>query len=164
MPRGGDDLHEVVRGHVGGHADGDARGSVDQQVGERGRQHVRLRELVVVVGDEVHHVFVEMVRQRERCRREAGLRVARRRRAVVERSEVAVPVDQRKPQREVLGHADHGIVDGGVTVRVELAHDLAHHAGALDVAAVRPQAHLAHHVQDAPLDRLEAVPGVGQGP
>ena len=148
--------------HVGGHAHGNAGGAVDQQVGERRRQDIRLGELVVVVRNEVHHVLVEVVRQRERGRREAGLRVARRRRTVVERSEVAVAIDQRKPQREVLGHADHGVVDGGVAVRVELAHDLAHHAGALDVAAVRPQAHVTHHVQDAPLHRLEAVAGVGR--
>ena len=38
VPGGGDDLHEVVRRHVGGHADGDAGGAVDQQVRERGRQ------------------------------------------------------------------------------------------------------------------------------
>ena len=164
VPGRGDDLHQVVRGHVGGHADGDAGGAVDQQVGERGRQHVRLGQLVVVVGDEVHDVLVEVVRQRQGRRRQAGLGVPRGCRAVVERAEVAVAVDQRQPQREVLRHAHHGVVDRGIAVRVQLAHDLAHHAGALDVAAVRAQAHLAHHVQDAPLHRLQAVAGVREGP
>ena len=164
VPGRGDDLHQVVRGHVGGHADGDAGGAVDQQVGERCREHVRLGELVVVVGDEVHHVLVEVVRQGQRGRRQPRLGVPRSCRAVVERAEVAVPVDQRQPQREVLRHAHHGVVDRGVAVRVQLAHDLAHHAGALDVAAVRAQAHLAHHVQDAPLHRLQAVAGVRERP
>ena len=151
VPGGGDDFHQVVRGHVRGHADGDAGGAVDQQVGERRRQDVRLGQLVVVVGDEIHHVFVEVVGEGEGGGREAGLGVPRGCRAVVERAEVAVPVDQRAASGEVLRHAHHGVVDRGVAVRVQLAHDLAHHAGALHVAAVRAQAHLAHHVQDAPL-------------
>ena len=164
VPCGGDDFHQVVRGHVGGHADGDAGGAVDQQVREGCRQDVRLGQLVVVVGDEVDDVLVEVVRQGQRRGREACLGVPRGGRAVVERAEVAVAVDERQPQREVLGHAHHGVVDRGVAVRVQLAHDLAHHAGALDVAAVRAQAHLAHHVQDAPLDGLQPVAGVRKGP
>ena len=67
-------------------------------------------------------------------------------------------------QRERLGHAHQRVVDRGVAVRVELAHDLADDAGALDVAAVGAQAHLGHLEQDPALDRLEPVAGVGQGP
>ena len=164
VPGRGDDFHQVVRGHVGGHADGDAGGAVDQQVRERGRQHVRLGQLVVVVGDEVDDVLVEVVRQGQRRGREARLGVPRGGGAVVERAEVAVTVDERQPQREVLRHAHHRVVDRRVAVRVQLAHDLAHHAGALDVAAVRAETHLAHHVQDAPLHRFQAVAGVRKGP
>src|SRR5262249_17507782 len=50
VPGGGDDLAEVVRGHVGGHADRDPGGAVDQQVGQAGRQHLGLDVLAVVVG------------------------------------------------------------------------------------------------------------------
>ena len=45
---------------------------------------------------------------------------------------------------------------------VQPAHDLADDAGALDVAAVGPQAHVVHRVEDPALHRLEAVAGVGQ--
>ena len=41
---GVDDLAQVVRRDVGGHADGDAARAVHQQVGELGRQHHRLLE------------------------------------------------------------------------------------------------------------------------
>jgi hypothetical protein len=47
---------------------------------------------------------------------------------------------------------------------VETAHHVADHPGALDVTAVRAQAHLVHLVEDAALDELEAVPGVRQCP
>ena len=45
---------------------------------------------------------------------------------------------------------------------VELTHHLAHHTRALDVTAIRAQAHLVHHEQDATLHRLEPVTRVRQ--
>ena len=74
VPGGGDHLDEVVRGHVRGHADGDARGAVDQQVREGGRQHVRLQLAAVVVGHEVDDVLVEAGDHRAAPRRPAGTR------------------------------------------------------------------------------------------
>ena len=47
---------------------------------------------------------------------------------------------------------------------VQLAHDLAHGPGGLHVGAVGVEVHLAHLVDDPPLDRLESVTGIGQGP
>ena len=96
---GADDLDEVVRRHVGRHADGDAARAVDEQVRVRGRQHLGLRELVVVVRHEVDDVLVEALGHRERGGREPRLGVARRGGAVVERAEVAVAVDERHAQR-----------------------------------------------------------------
>ena len=165
VPGGRDDLAEVVRGHVGRHPDGDAGRAVDQQVRERGREHVGLGQGAVVVRDEVDGVLVERVRHLQRGRRPSAPRCSasrpadRRRR----RAEVAVPVDQRQPHRPRLGHPDQRVVDGAVAVRVQPSHHLADHLGALDVGAVGPQAHLAHLVEDAALHRLEAVPGVRQG-
>src|SRR5699024_5849673 len=57
-----------------------------------------------------------------------------------------------------------GVVDRRVAVRVELAHHLADHALALDMALLGPQPHLGHHVEDAPLDGLETVAGVRERP
>ncbi len=161
---GADDVDEVVRHHVRRHADRDAARAVDEQVREGRGEHGRLHELVVVVRYEVDDVLVEALDHRERGRGEPGLRVAGGCRTVVERSEVAVPVDERHPQRERLRHAHHRVVDGGVAVGVELAHHLARDAGRLHVAAVGAEAHLAHLVQDAALHGLEAVARVGQGP
>src|SRR5690606_5921088 len=58
----------------------------------------------------------------------------------------------------------HRVVDGAVAVRVQLAHDLADDAGALDVPAVGAEPHLVHRVQDPALDGLQPVAGVGEGP
>ncbi len=65
VARGTDDLDEVVRRHVRGHADGDAARAVDEQVRECRRKNLGLRELVVVVGNEVDDVLVEPVGHRE---------------------------------------------------------------------------------------------------
>ena len=157
------DLDQVVRGHVGRHADGDAGGAVDEQVGERGGQHRRLELAAVVVGLEVDGVLVDRGRHRHRRRRHPALGVPHRRRAVVGRAEVAVAVDQRQPHRPGLRHPDQRVVDRAVAVRVQPAHHLADDAGALHVPAVGPQAHVVHRVEDPALHRLEAVAGVGQG-
>ncbi len=61
-----DRLAEIVRRNVGRHADRDAAGAVDQQVGEARRQDDRLELLLVVVGAEIDGVLVEIVEQRHR--------------------------------------------------------------------------------------------------
>ena len=130
VPCGRDDLTEVVRRHVGRHADRDAARAVDQQVGQCRGEDLGLGADPVVGRAEVGHVLVEAFGHQHRGLREAGLGVAHRRRRVVvaERAEVAVPVDQRDAHRERLGHPNQGVVDGAVTVRVEVTHDVTHDA------------------------------------
>ena len=162
VPGGADHLDEVVRRHVRRHPDGDPARAVDQQVRERRGQHLGLGQLVVVVRDEVDDVLVEAVGHEQRGGGHPRLGVPVGGRAVVQGSEVAVPVDQRHPQREVLREPDQRVVDRAVAVRVQLAHHVADDAAALDVGAVGPQAHVGHRVEDPALDRLQAVAGVGQ--
>ncbi len=163
--RRGDDLAEVVRRDVRRHADGDARGAVDEQVREARRQDERLVAARVVGRREVDRVRVEVAEHLGREAVEAGLGVAHRRGAVaVDVPEVPLPVDERIAHREVLGEADERVVDRGVAVRVVLAHHLADDLGALHVPAVRLEAELAHDVEDAPVDGLQPVAHVGQRP
>jgi len=164
MPGRADHFDQVVRGHVGGHAHGDAAGTVHQQVRVSRRQHVGLGQLVVVVGDEIDNVFVEVLGHGQRGGGQAGLGVPRCGWPVVEGAEVSMSVNQRNPQRKRLRHAHERVVDGRVPVRVQLAHHLADDPGALHMAAVWPQPHFAHLVQDAPLYGLEPVAGIRQRP
>ena len=159
----GRDLAQVVRRDLGGHADRDALGAVDQQVGEPGRQHDRLGRAAVVVRAEIDSVLVDVPQHLHRQRGEPALGVPHGRgRVVAGRAEVALPVDQRHPHRPGLGQPDQGVVDGGVAVRVVVAHHVADDAGALEVAAVGPVAAVVHRVQDPDVHRLEAVADVGQ--
>ena len=158
-----DRLLEVVRRDVRRHADGDAGGAVDQQVREARRQDERLLLLPVVVGPEVDRVGVEVAQHLARDRGQPGLRVPHGGRGVVvDRAEVALAVDERVAQGEVLRHPDERVVDRRVAVRVVLAHHVADDAGGLDERAVRLEAVLVHREQHAAVDGLQAVAHVGQ--
>ncbi len=154
-----------MRRDVGGHADGDARRAVDQQVGNAGGQDDRFDARAVVIGAFADGPLVDLGQQFAADGCEAALGVAHGRGGVaVERAEVAAAVDQRMPHGEGLGHADQGVVDGGVAVGVVIAHDVADDLGALSVAGVGGESLLPHRVEDAALHGFESVAYVGQSP
>ena len=157
------DLPEVVRRDVRRHADRDPGGAVDQQVRQPRRHHERLVLGAVVVRAEIHGLLVDVGEHRRGDLRHADLGVPHRRgRVAVDGAEVALPVDERVAQREVLRHAHDRVVDRGVAVRVEFADDLADRLRGLAVLLVRRVAGLVHRVEHAPVHRLEAVAHVGQ--
>ena len=158
-----DDLSQVVGRHVGRHPDRDSRRAVDEQVREPRRQDERLAPRAVVVRPEVDGIGVDVPEQLRRDRRQARLRIAvGRGRVAVDVAEVPLWVDERIAERELLGHADEGVVDRRVAVRMEALHHLADHGGALDPGPVRLQPGLVHREQHAPVDRLQAVSDVGK--
>ena len=161
----GDRLGEVVRRDVRRHAYGNARRAVDQQVGKPRRQDGGLLLLAVVVRDEVDGFLVDVGQQLVGDPLEPALGVAHGRRVVpVDRPEVALAVDQRIAQREVLGHPDQRVVDRGVPVRVVFPHHVADDARAFDVRAVEDDVGFVHGEQHAPVHRLQSIAGVRQRP
>ncbi len=152
------DLVQVVRRDVGGHADRDPRRSVDEQVRQLRGQHGGLAETAVVVVDEVDRLLLDVGEHLVGDRGHPRLGVPHGgRRVAVDRSEVALAVDERVAQAEVLRHPHERLVQRQVAVRVVLRHRLADHAGALPIGCGRPQPHLVHRVEDPAVDRLEAV-------
>ena len=94
---------------------------------------------------------------------EAHLGVAhRRRRVVVDRAEIPLPVDQRHAHGEFLRHAHQRVVDRLVAVRMVLAHHLADDGRGLAVGLVPVHAHFVHGVEDAPVHGLQPVAHVGK--
>ncbi len=160
---GVDHLAKIVRRNVGGHADGDAAGAIDQQIGELGRQHHRLLLAAVVVGLEVDRLVLEIVEQRHGGAGEPHLGVALGRgRIAVDRAEIALPVDQRHAHGEILRHAHQRVVDRLVAVRVILTHGVAGDARRFIVGAVRRVVVLVHRIEDAAMHGLQPVAHVGQ--
>ena len=158
-----DHLAQVVRRDVRRHADGDARAAVDEQVREARRQHQRLALRLVVVRAEVDRVGVELAQHLLGELREARLGVAHGGgRVVVDRAEVALPVDERVAERERLREPDERVVDRLVAVRVMVAHHVADDVGALHVGAARPVAVRPHRVEDAAVHGLQPVAHIGK--
>ena len=132
------DLAEVVGRDRGRHADGDAAGAVDQQVGELAGQDPRLLVLLVVVGLEVDGVELDVLEHLGGDRAELGLGVPhRRRRQAVDAAEVPLAGDQQVPHVPPLGHAGQGRIDRVIPVRVISLHRLADDARALAGRAAR---------------------------
>ena len=161
---GVDRLAEIVRRNIGRHADRDAAGAVDQQIGKASRQDDWFELLVVVVRPEIDGVLVEIVEHWHRDRRKARLGVALRRgRIAVDRAEIALPVDQRRAHREVLRHAHEHVVDRKLPVRMIFADHVADGARRLVVSAVGGEIVLMHRIEDATVHGFQAVADVGQG-
>ena len=120
--------------------------AVHQELRDRARQHDRLVERGVVVGAEGDGVVPEVVEHLLGERRQPRLGVAHGRRAIaVERAEVALAVDQRVAQRELLRHADHRLVRRDVAVRVILAEHVADDRRRLPRPRARRQAQVLEH-------------------
>ena len=146
------------------HPHRDAVRAVDEQVRHARRQHRWLFRGLVEIGDEVHRLFLDVREQLLGHARQAALRVAVGRRGVaIHGAEIPLAVNQRVAHVEALRHADQGVVNGRVAVRVVFLDDLANHARALDVALVGGVALLVHRVENAAMHGLQAVAHVGQG-
>src|ERR1043165_7781248 len=153
-----DHLAHVVRRDVRRHADRDSRGAVDEEVRERRRQHRGLFGRLVVVGNEIDGLLVEIRHHLVAEGFESRLGVSHGRRWIaVDRAEVPLAVDERRPHVEILREADERVVDRGVAVGMEVSHHLADDLRALAVAAAGGQAHRLHAVQHAAVRRLAAV-------
>ncbi len=93
---------------------------------------------------------------------QAALGVAHRRRVVaVARPEVALAVDQRIAEAEVLGLAYERVVRSRVAVRMVFAHHVADDTGGLAVGPVPMVAVLVHREEDASMHRLQPVAHIG---
>src|SRR5699024_1865299 len=149
---------------VGRHADGDAAGTVHQQVRDAGGQDGRLGGLAVVVRLEDDGVLADVADHLHRQRCEAALGITHCCSTVVTAgAEVTLPVDERVAHGPGLGHAHEGVVDRGVTVGVVVTHGLCHWLRGLDVSAFRPVAVVEHGVENAPVYRLHAIPNLREG-
>jgi hypothetical protein len=63
-------------------------------------------------------------------------------------------INEGNPEAKGLRHPHKCVVDGAISMRVELSHYLASNASRFDVTAIWAQAHLAHLVDNASLNWL----------
>ena len=158
-----DHLAEIVRRDVGGHADRDTGGTVDQQIREARGQYGRFGLGLIVVGDEIDRILIE-VRQQFVCQAgHAHFRIAHGGGGIaVYGTEVALTVHQHVTHGKRLGQAHDRVIYGRVTVGVVLAHHIAYHACRFLVRLVPVVVELVHRVEHPPVHRFQPVTYVGK--
>src|SRR5690606_29284954 len=158
---GVDHFGQVVRRDVGGHANRDTARSVDEQVRKPRWQNLRLTARRVIGHLEVDSVLVDVFKKLVGNLGQARFGVAHCRwRITIDRTEVTLPVDQLYAQGPVLRHADQRVVNRGIAVRVVFTHHVCDGARRLHIFAVPVVAALVGGIEDAPVDRLEAVTNI----
>jgi len=87
-----------------------------------------------------------------------------RRRIPIDIAEIALPVDERIARGEILREPDQRLVDRLVAMRMERAHHVADDLRAFLERRAGIEPENLHAVEDAPMDRLQPVAGIGKGP
>ena len=82
----------------------------------------------------------------------------------VDRTEVAVAIDEGIAQREILCHTDHRVVYRGIAVRMVPPQHGAHGIRTLAVGFIGGKPVFVHGIEDPPVDGLQSVPDIRQGP
>src|SRR5690606_39025118 len=125
----------------------------------------RLLSATVIVVVKVDGVLVNVTHELHGEWRHFCLRIARSRSAIVSgRTKVALTQREGVSQAPRLNQTHESVVDRTVTVRVELTHDLAHHAGTLRKSLIGTVPAVIHRVDHAPVHRLQSVTHVRQCP
>ena len=158
-----DGFAEVVRRNFRRHADRNTAGAVDQQIGKTAGQHHRLLQTVIVVGNKIDRVLVDVGEHIHRDFAHARLGISvRRRRIAVDRTEVAVTVHQHVTHGEVLRQTHHGVVNRSVAVRMVSTQHRTDGVGALMIGLGRLQASFVHGIENTSVNGLQTVAHIGQ--
>jgi hypothetical protein len=119
----------------------------------------------VKVGQEINRRRVQIFQQGSlRKFRQSTFRISHGRgRISVDRTKVTVTINQGMVRAKVLCEAYERIVNGHVTVRMELSQHFSDHAGTFAVTATGRERELIHGVKNTTMDGLETVASVGNG-
>ena len=103
---------EVVSGNIRRHTHTDTGRTINQQLGEFGRQYRRLDIGFIKGRHHIHSVFLDILKHLFGKTLHAALRItARSRRVTVISTEVSLPLNQRSPQAERLPQTHQSIVN-----------------------------------------------------
>ena len=158
-----DDFAQVMGRNIGSHADRDALAAVDQQVWKAAGQDVGFLFGLIKVGVPIDGILVNIRQHLAGHFGHAGLSITvSSRRVTVHRTEVALAIDQRVTQAEILGQTDHSVVDGGVAVGMVGTQHSTNGIGGFAVGMLRIIAALVHRVQDTAMHGFQAIAHIRQ--
>ena len=156
---------QIVRWYVCCHPNRDARRSVNQHIWNRRWQHHGLFQGPIEIARECHRIHVQLAQHLHGCVGQTRFGIAHRRwRISIDATEVPLPIHQHVAHRKVLCHARHCLVYSSVTMRVILTQHLTNDSSRFLVGRIRPDAHVVHRVENAPLHRFHPISCVWQRP
>ena len=158
-------LGNVMRRNVRGHAHGDARRAIGQQIRKLRGQHHRFGQRAIVILTKIDGVLVQPFQHGFGHGGHPRLGIARGRRVIaVDVAKVALPVDQRIAHVEILRQTRHRVIDRGIAMRVIVPHHVARNLRRFTEAARRRQPQLAHGIKDAAVHRFQPIARIRQRP
>ena len=117
---------QIMRRNIGGHANRNTTSTIDEQIGIARGQNTGFFFLAIVIGMEINRVFLDIFEQRQGCFGEARFRVTHGGcRIAVNRTEIALAINQRHAQRERLRHAHERVINRAVAVGMITTHHIA---------------------------------------
>ena len=156
-----DDLNQVVRRDIGGHTHGDTCGAINKQSGYTGRQNQWFVLLPVVVRSKIYSFLVQVSQQFMCQLRHTDFCVTHGRRGItIDRTKVTLSIHQHVAHRERLCHANDGVIDGRITMRMVLTNDITHYAGRFFVSLIPVITQHTHRVEYASVHGFQAVADV----
>ena len=163
IERGVAEFRDIVGRDGGRHAHRDALRAIGQKVRHGGGEHDGLLLVAGVVLAEIDRVLLDAFQQQARHIGHARFGVAIGGGGIaVDIAEIALPIDHGVAGGEILGEAHQRVVNGLVAMGMERTHDIADDLRAFLEGGARIELEDMHAVEDAPVDRLQPVAGVGQ--
>ena len=159
-----DDLAQVMGRNIGSHANRDALTAVDQQVRKAAGQDVGFLFSLIKVGVPIDGILVNIRQHLAGHFGHAGLSITVSSRGVaVHGTKVALAVNQRITQAEILCQTHHRVIHTGVAVGVVSTQHSTNRIRRLAVRVAGVVAALVHRVQDAAVYGLQAIAHIRQG-
>ena len=151
-------LAQIVRRDVGGHANGNTRGTVYQEVWKTGREYGRLCQGLVVVWLHINGIFIEVGKHLHGGASQTSLGITHGCRWIaINGAKVTMTVNERQAHREVLRHTHHGIVNGRVSVWVILTHNFTDGPCGLFMRFIRGNTGFVHSIENAAVHWFKSV-------
>ena len=152
-----------MRRNAGRHANGNPSRTIGEEIWKACRQDHRFFIILIVSRFEIDGIFGEAIEQQLRCFGHPAFCVTHGGGAIaVNIPEIALTIDERIANREILREADHRVINRGVAMRVVITHDFADDFRTLTITAIWIELELAHAIQDAALNRLQAIADIWQ--
>src|SRR3989344_3601937 len=144
-----------MRRYISRHADSDADGSIEKQIGKFCRKDFRLLLSAIIVRLPINCFFINIYQQflGNLSQPRFGIAIGGGRIAV-NGAEVALSVNERVAERKILRHANQGVVNGSVAMRMVFSQRVTDDIGAFSEFSAMSQAIFPHRPKNAALDGL----------